>query len=176
VGIRPFLEKFPRIGERVFIAENAWVIGDVTLHEGVSVWYGAVLRGDVMPIVVGKNTNLQDFVVLHGTTGKYGVTIGEEVTVGHRAVLHGCTIGDRVLIGIGAILLDGVVVEEGAIVGAGSVVPPGTVVRSKTLYLGIPAKPARKVTDDEYRGILLSQERYQELSRDYLTHKNSEKV
>jgi carbonic anhydrase/acetyltransferase-like protein (isoleucine patch superfamily) len=123
----------------VFVAPTALVLGDVVLGEETSVWYGAVVRGDVGPIRVGARTNLQDGCVLHVTTGLPGLTVGDEVTVGHRAVLHGATIADRCLVGMGAILLDGCTVGEESLIGAGSVVREGTIVPPRSFAAGIPA-------------------------------------
>jgi carbonic anhydrase/acetyltransferase-like protein (isoleucine patch superfamily) len=125
------------------------VVGDVELGADASVWYGSVLRGDVHHIRVGARTNLQDQCVVHVTRGRFACEIGEEVTVGHRATVHGCRVGDGALIGIGAVVLDGARIGEGAVVGAGAVVAPGAEVEPGMLVLGIPARPARPVRADE---------------------------
>lgn len=132
-------EKSPTIPPTAWIADTATVRGDVTLGEHVSIWFGAVLRGDEAPIVVGDNSNIQDTAVLHVTAG-FPCTIGKNVTVGHRAVVHGCTVADGALIGMGAIVLDGAMIGEGALVGAGAVVPPGMIVPAGRLVLGVPAR------------------------------------
>lgn len=162
-----FKGRLPRIADGVFVAPTATVIGDVELDRDASVWFGCVLRGDVMPIRIGARSNIQDLTLAHGTSGRYAVQIGCEVTVGHRAVLHGCTVADHVLIGMGAILLDGVEVGEGAIVAAGAVVSPGTIVAPRTLVAGVPARPLREVRDVEYAEILASAARYVALAAKY---------
>jgi carbonic anhydrase/acetyltransferase-like protein (isoleucine patch superfamily) len=129
--------------------EGATILGDVELGEDASVWPGVVLRGDVNSIRVGARTNLQDGTVVHVTSRTHPTVLGEDVTVGHRAVLHGCTVHDRALVGIGAIVLDGAVIGEEAMVGAGALVPPGMVVPPRTLVLGSPAKPRRALTPEE---------------------------
>ena len=137
--IAPFQGRSPAVPASVFVAPTALVVGDVVLGEEASVWYGTVIRGDVGPIRVGARTNIQDLCVLHVTTGLPGLTIGDEVTVGHRAILHGATIGDRCLIGMGAILLDGCEVGEESLIGAGSVLREGTVVPPRSFAAGVPA-------------------------------------
>jgi carbonic anhydrase/acetyltransferase-like protein (isoleucine patch superfamily) len=121
------------------VAPTALVVGDVVLGDDTSVWYGTVIRGDVGPIRVGARTNIQDLCVLHVTTGRAGLTIGDEVTVGHRAILHGATIGDRCLVGMGAILLDDCSIGEESLIAAGSVVREGTVIPPRSLAAGSPA-------------------------------------
>ena len=118
----------PRIGENVFLAPGVVVLGDVEIGEGSNLWFYTVVRGDVYPIKIGRKTNIQDHCMLHVTGGRFPLIIGDGVIVGHRAVLHGCTVHDNALIGIGALVLDGSVVEEGAIVAAGAVVTPGSTV------------------------------------------------
>jgi carbonic anhydrase/acetyltransferase-like protein (isoleucine patch superfamily) len=125
------------------------LVGDVHIGPDSSVWYHAVVRGDVHAIRIGARTNLQDHCVIHVTRGRFSCTIGDEVTVGHRATVHGCRVDDGALIGIGAIVLDGAHVEEGAIVGAGAVVPPGTRIEAGMMALGLPAKVVRAVEDQE---------------------------
>jgi gamma-carbonic anhydrase len=139
----------PRLGRGVFIAPNATVIGDVELGDESSVWFGAVLRGDVMPIRFGKRTNVQDGSVVHVTGGKASTTIGDDVTVGHMVLLHGCTVGSRVLVGMGSVLLDGSVVEDDAIVAAGSLVSPGTRIPARSLAMGRPARVVRALKDSD---------------------------
>jgi gamma-carbonic anhydrase len=147
--IRQFGGISPRLHASVFVADGAAVIGDVEIGEGGSIWYGAVVRGDVNVVRIGARTNVQDGSIVHVTTATHPTTIGEDVTIGHRAVLHGCTVKDRCLIGIGAIVLDGAVVGPDAMVGAGALVPPGAVVPPGTLVLGAPAKPKRSLTPEE---------------------------
>lgn len=145
--VRPYDGVAPRFGDDVFVADTASVIGDVELGEGSSVWYGAVLRGDVAPIRIGRRTSLQDGSVVHATTGLSAAVVGDEVTVGHRVILHGCTVGDRVLVGMGAVLLDLAVVEPEVVIGAGALVPPRARLESGWLYLGSPVKKVRRLGD-----------------------------
>lgn len=135
-----------------FIASNSTIIGDVLLGKDVNVWYGAVIRADKDRIVIGERSNIQDNCVVHTSTG-HPVTIGAEVSVGHGAILHGCTIGSRVLIGMGSIVLNGATVGEGTIIGAGAVIPEGKVIPSGSLVLGVPGKVIREVTMEEIEGI-----------------------
>ena len=131
-----------------WVAPNATLIGDVILKPGASVWFGAVLRGDNDPITSGENSNVQDGSVLHTDAGE-PLTLGRGVTVGHLAMLHGCTVGNRILIGMGSIVMDGAVVEDDVIIGAGSLVPPGKRLESGFLYVGSPVKQVRELTDKE---------------------------
>jgi carbonic anhydrase/acetyltransferase-like protein (isoleucine patch superfamily) len=160
--IRGFGGVTPRIHPSVFLAPGCVVVGDVELGAEASVWFGAVVRGDVNFIRVGARTNLQDQVVVHVTGGAWPTVIGDDVTVGHRAVLHGCTVKDRCLIGIGAILLDGAVVGEEAMVGAGALVPPGMVVPPRALVMGAPARVKRILGDAEVAGLRASAAHYVE--------------
>src|SRR4030066_1694576 len=144
----------PEIHPTVFIAPSSDVIGDVKIGEHSSLWFGTVTRGDVNFITIGKNTNIQDGSVLHVTTDKYPLIIGDNVTVGHNAILHGCKVGNCCLIGMGAIILDDVKIGDGCIIGAGAVLPEHTVIEPETLVMGIPAKPKRKVTRDELSEIM----------------------
>lgn len=147
--IRTYGNLHPVIHERAWIAPGAAVIGDVWIGEDSSVWYGAVLRGDVHHVRVGARTNLQDQSTVHVTKDLSPTIIGDEVTVGHRAVVHGCTVRDGALIGIGAIVLDGATVGEGALVAAGALVAPGAEIEGGMLAVGIPAKTVRRLSDSE---------------------------
>jgi carbonic anhydrase/acetyltransferase-like protein (isoleucine patch superfamily) len=149
--IRSYEGRVPRIHSSAWLAPGSVVVGDVEIGEDASVWYGAVIRGDVHGIRIGARTNVQDQSVLHVTAGRFAAWVGDEVTIGHRAVVHGCRVGDRALIGIGAIVLDGAEIGEGALVGAGALVTPGTVIPARTLALGTPAKPVRELDPDEQR-------------------------
>ena len=169
--IRPYLDQNPRLGQRVYIDESARVIGDVVLGDDVSVWPFTVIRGDVSFVRIGARTNVQDGAVLHVTHGgEYTrpdglpLIIGEEVTIGHRAVLHACTIGNRCLVGMGAIVLDAAVVEDEVMIGAGSLVPPGKVLHSGYLYVGSPVKQARELTSKEKAYLRYSAEYYRKLA------------
>lgn len=167
--IRALGEKKPRFGERVFLAENASLIGDVVLGDDCSIWYGAVLRGDVHSIRVGHRTNIQDNCVLHVTTGVWPTTVGDEVTIGHSAIVHGCTVERGALIGMGSRVLDGAVVGEGALVGAGALVPEGMHVPPHTLVVGVPARVKRELTAEERARLEESWKHYMEIKEMYLT-------
>jgi carbonic anhydrase/acetyltransferase-like protein (isoleucine patch superfamily) len=147
--ILPFREHRPKIGRNVFLAPNATVIGDVDLGDEASIWFGAVLRGDIGSIRVGARTNIQDLCCVHMTEGLSSAAIGADVTVGHGVVLHGCIVGDCCLIGMGSILLDNAVVGEGSLVAAGSLITPKTVIPPHSFVRGAPAKVIREVTPDE---------------------------
>ena len=138
--------KTPKYGEHCFFAENCVVIGDVIMGTNCSIWYAAVIRGDVNYIRLGNKVNVQDGVVIHGTYKKSPTTIGNNVSIAHNATVHGCTIHDNVLIGMNAVILDDAVVESNSIVAAGAVVTKGTVVESGTIYAGIPAKKVKTVS------------------------------
>lgn len=140
--------KTPKIGEKTFLAESATIIGDVEIGDNCSIWFGAVLRGDVHYIKVGNNTNVQDNVVIHATYKKSPTNIGNNVTIAHGAVVHGCTVNDNVMIGINAVVLDDAIVESNSIIAAGSVVTKGTVVESGSVYAGVPAKKIKKISPD----------------------------
>ena len=142
--------KTPTIDHNAFIAPTAVVIGDVTIKAGASIWYGSVLRGDMEPIVIGEDTNIQDNCTVHTDEG-FPTVIGSRVTVGHNAVIHGCTIENKVLVGIGALVLSGSVVETEAVVAAGAIVREGQRVGARHLVAGIPAKLKRKLNADQVR-------------------------
>jgi len=166
--VRPFLKSQPRLGERVFVADNATVIGDVALGDDSSVWFGAVIRGDVHRIRIGARTNIQDNCTLHVTTGTHAVTIGDEVTMGHGVIAHGCTIERGALIGMGSRVLDGAVVGESALVGAGALVSEGMHVPPRTLVVGVPARVKRELTPEELARLEESWKHYVELKEHYL--------
>ncbi len=147
--IRAWGGKAPRLADGVWVAESATVVGDVEIGPESSIWFGAIVRGDVNHIRIGARTNVQDCSVLHVTSRTHPTLVGDDVTLGHRVTLHGCTVRDRCLVGIGAIVMDGAVVGEDAMVGAGSLVPPGMVVPPGTLALGSPARVKRDLTPDE---------------------------
>ena len=165
--IRPFGGKSPRLHETAFAIEDAVVVGDVEVAAEASLWFGVVLRGDVNYIRIGARTNVQDLTVVHVTGGTGPTVVGDDVTIGHRAVLHGCTVKDRCLIGIGAIVLDGAVVGEESMVGAGALVPPGMIVPPRTLVLGAPAKVKRPLTPEEIAYFTKSSASYAERARTY---------
>lgn len=155
------------MGERVFLAPGAHVVGDVVLGDDVSFWFNTVARGDVHWIHVGAGTNVQDGAVLHVTHERHPLLIGAGVVIGHQAVLHGCTVGDGALIGLGARVLDGAVVEPGAQIGAGAVVTPGQRVAAHQLALGTPARVVRPLTDEERARIGEIRDRYVALKDRY---------
>jgi carbonic anhydrase/acetyltransferase-like protein (isoleucine patch superfamily) len=158
--IRTFQGIKPTIPFSCFIEDTGVVIGDVVMGEECSVWFHAVIRGDVNYIRIGDRTNIQDLCMLHVTHDTHPLIIGNDVTVGHSVVLHGCTIHDRVLVGMGAIIMDGAVIGEDSVVGAGALVVEGTVVPPKSLILGSPARVRRSVTDEELAWIKKSAENY----------------
>ena len=147
--IRTYKGITPEIAQTAFIEASAQVIGDVHIGEQSSVWFNCVLHGDVYHIRVGSHSNIQDGTIIHVTSGRFATIIGDFVTVGHAAVLHGCTIKNRVLVGIGAIILDNVTVGEESFIAAGSLVTPGTVIPPRSMVMGSPARVRREVTDDE---------------------------
>ena len=147
-----FLRRQPKLGKNVFIAKTAVVIGDVTLGAHSSIWYGAVLRGDINRIVVGHHSNVQDNAVLH-LADKLACVLGNWVTVGHAAVVHACTVGDEVLVGMGAVILDGAVIGKQTIIGAKALVTQGAKIPPGSLVLGAPAKVVRKLSQEERAGL-----------------------
>jgi carbonic anhydrase/acetyltransferase-like protein (isoleucine patch superfamily) len=151
--------KVPQVGERVFLAEGACLVGDVSIGDDSSVFYNAVLRGDLAEIKIGKRTNIQDNVCIHVSTG-VGVCIGDEVTIGHGAVLHGCTIEDNVLVGMGAIIMDGALVMKNCIIGAGALVTAGKNFPEGSLVMGAPAQIIRTLTADEIKNVKTGVEHY----------------
>ena len=157
----------PRLAPDAWIAPGAVVVGDVEIGAGSSIWFQTVVRGDVSRIRIGARTNVQDHSMVHVTGGTHPTEIGDDVTVGHRVVLHGCTVRDRCLVGIGAIVLDGAVIEEEAMVGAGALVPPGMVVPSGKLVLGAPARVKRDLTAEERAFFRSSAARYAALAARY---------
>ncbi len=172
--IRDFEGITPKLGARVYIDDAAVVIGDVTIGDDASLWPMVVARGDVHRITIGAGTNIQDGSVLHVTAdnrfnpGGYPLTVGANVTVGHGAILHACTIGDLVLVGMGATILDGARVQDRVMIGAGSLVAPGKVLESGYLYLGSPAKQVRKLRDRELDYLEFSARHYIELKDRHL--------
>lgn len=160
VKLFPYENLFPIIHPTVFLASGVKIVGDVKIGRDSSVWYNSVIRGDVHYVKIGEMTNIQDCSMLHVTNGKYPLNIGNKVTVGHSVKLHGCTIHDLSLIGIGAIILDGAVVEEKAMVAAGAVVKPGFIVPSGKLAAGVPARIVRDLTENEISDLDQSAQRY----------------
>jgi carbonic anhydrase/acetyltransferase-like protein (isoleucine patch superfamily) len=177
--VSKYLETTPAIGERVYLHLSAQVIGDVTLGDDSSVWCNTVLRGDVNRIVIGRGTNVQDLTmghVSHKTADKpegSPLIVGDYVTVGHSVILHGCTIGNECLIGMGSIIMDDVVIPDRVMIGAGSLVSPGKVLESGMLYMGRPAKAVRRLTDEEIAYLKYSAEHYMRMKNNYLNDMES---
>lgn len=174
MAIRKFNDKQPSIGKSVYIDDSAVVIGDVTIGDDVSIWPTTVVRGDVESISIGEGTNVQDGAVLHVShAGRFSpqghpLTIGKGVTIGHRAVVHACTVGNYCLIGVGAIIMDDAVLEDYVMLGAGALVPPGKTLESGYLYVGAPAKQARPLKESEKEFLEYSYQHYMHLKDQYL--------
>jgi gamma-carbonic anhydrase len=150
--IKPVNGIGPKFGENCFLADNATVVGEVIMGNNCSVWFNTVIRGDVHYIKIGDKVNVQDGVVIHCTYQKAPVNIGNNVSIGHSAIVHGCTIHDNVLIGMGSIVMDGCVIESNSIIAAGAVVLEGTVVKSGSVYAGVPAKKVKEVSKELFEG------------------------
>jgi len=172
-NVLPYKDTFPQIGEGVFIAPGAWVIGDVVLGDRSSVWFNTVVRGDVHTIRIGSETNIQDSCSLHVTGGKFPLEVGDRVTVGHGVILHGSVVGNDVLIGMGAIILDGCKIGDGCVIGAGAMLPPGFEAPAGRLILGSPAKVVGEVSESQRKLQAGSSEHYLDLADDYLTAKDT---
>src|SRR4051812_7909785 len=153
--LRPYKGIHPRLSAGCYVDVSAQVVGDVTLGENSSIWMNAVVRGDVNSIRIGANSNIQDCSVLHGMLNKYKVIVGDWVTVGHSVTLHGCTIGDRCLIGMGSVILNNAVVGEGCIIAAGTVIPENTVIEPYSLWAGLPGKFKKKIDDEPTQQTIL---------------------
>ena len=166
---RAFNNVSPKVHRTAFVAGDAVVIGDVEIGEDSSVWFGSVIRGDVNYIRIGARTNIQDLTVIHVTTATHPTVLEDEITVGHRVVLHGCHVESGCLIGIGAILLDGVRVGARSLVAAGSLVTPGTIIPQQSLVMGSPARVKRELTDEELANLDRSWRGYVDLKNKYLT-------
>ncbi len=173
-NIKSYKRITPTIKENCYIDDSAVLYGDITLGEDVSIWPLVAARGDVNTISIGARTNVQDGSVLHVTRKSQGnptgnpLIIGEDVTIGHKAMLHGCELGDRILVGMGAIIMDGVVVESDVIIGAGSLVPPNKRLESGYLYVGNPVKQARQLKEDERAFLTISSNNYVLLKNEYI--------
>lgn len=164
--IIPFKSKSPEISPGAYIVPTAAVIGDVTLDDECSVWFNAVIRGDVCPITIGKRSNIQDNVVIHTSWG-HNVEIGQDVSVGHSAVLHGCKIGNNVLIGMNATVLDGADIGENCIIGAKALIAPGKKIPPGCLVLGVPGKMVRKLTAEDIAKVAENADVYVQLIKEY---------
>ena len=158
----------PTLGQGVFVAPSATVIGDVHLGDASSVWFGTTIRGDVFPIRIGARTNVQDGSVIHVTGGKAPTTVGDDVTIGHMVLLHGCTIGARCLVGMGSIVLDGAVLGEDSVLAAGSLVAPGAKIPPRSLAMGRPAKVLRTIRDSDVAWVREAGELYVQYARTFM--------
>ncbi|NSW86331.1 MAG: gamma carbonic anhydrase family protein [Syntrophobacteraceae bacterium] len=168
MSVLPYKDIMPKIGERVYIAPGAWVIGDVVIGDRSSIWFNTVVRADVHYIRIGSETNIQDNCSLHVTAPAFFLEIGNRVTVGHRAIVHGCVVEDDCLIGMGAIIMDGARIGRSSIVAAGAVVTPGSVVPPESIVVGSPAAVKKNITEDERRRMQHSFSHYLDLASDYL--------
>ena len=173
-NIRPFRKKQPQLGEQVWVDATSVIIGDVEIGADSSVWPYAVIRGDMHSIRIGQRCSIQDGSVLHIThAGPFNpegfpLTLGDDVTVGHQVTLHGCTLGNRILVGMGATVMDGAVIEDEVVLGAGSLVPPGKILKSGYLYVGSPAKAVRPLSDQEKSYFTYTANNYVNLKNEYL--------
>lgn len=166
-----YFDKFPKIAQDAFIASGCQIIGDVTIGSNASIWFNSVLRGDVASITIGDKTNIQDGTIIHVTRDGYHTIIGSEVTVGHRAILHACTLEDLSFVGMGAIIMDGVVVETGGMIAAGSLVTINKIIRKNEIWAGSPAKFFRNMTVEEQEYIKISAQNYAKHAKEYLNNK-----
>lgn len=166
--ILPFGDKTPKVDDSAFVAPGASVIGDVEIGADSSVWFGCVLRGDVHEIRVGARVNIQDGTVVHVAGDKFGTYIGDDVTIGHNALIHACTLQPRSFVGMSATVMDGAVVESGGMVAAGALVSPGKVVRAGELWAGVPARKVRDLTEDDAKAFLATAKGYVELSKRHI--------
>jgi gamma-carbonic anhydrase len=167
-NILPYKNIYPRIEEDVFIAPNAWIIGDVVIGKRSSIWFNTVVRGDEHYIRIGNETNVQDSAVLHGTPGEFPLEISDRVTIGHGAIVHGCVIEDECMIGMGAIVMDGAKIGKGSLIAAGSLVTQGLVVPPGSLVMGSPGKIVKTLDEAEQKRMLRSVTNYLTLISDYL--------
>jgi carbonic anhydrase/acetyltransferase-like protein (isoleucine patch superfamily) len=168
--LETFLQAKPKLGQGVYIAKGATVLGDVTLGDHSSVWCCAVLRGDINKIVVGHHSNVQDGAVIH-LADEYGCILGNYVTVGHGAIVHACTVEDEVLVGMGSVILDGAIVGSQSIIGARALVPQGAQIPPGSMVLGVPGKVVRALSAEERKGLKMWAEKYVGVSAYYLKHR-----
>lgn len=157
----------PTIDETAFIAPNATIIGDVEIGAETGIWFGCVIRGDVHEIRIGSRTNIQDLTMVHVAKGKFGTYIGDDVTIGHSAVIHACTLEDRSFVGMSATVMDGCVIEQGAMLGAGALLAPGKRIPAGELWAGVPARKVRDLTQEEIEFFKVSADRYADLGQEY---------
>ena len=168
--LRPYRGRLPKVHPTAYVDQSAQVVGDVEIGPDSSVWMNTVIRGDVNVIRIGARSNVQDGTIVHVMHDTHPTRIGDDVTIGHAAIVHGCTIGDRVLVGMGATLLNGATVGEDSIVAAGTLVTEGFVVPPRSLVMGSPGRVKRSLTDDEVAGIQAYAERYVGYRLDYMTN------
>jgi carbonic anhydrase/acetyltransferase-like protein (isoleucine patch superfamily) len=166
--VRERILKKTTLGDNVFIAPNATVFGDITILDDSSIWYNVTIRADVEKVLIGKCSNVQDGTVIHVTKDKYPTIIGDYVTIGHNATLHGCTIKDNVLVGIGAIILDNTIISENSIIAAGTLVPPNKTFPPNSLIMGNPGKVVKTLSDEDIKSIRDYAERYVQYKNIYL--------
>ena len=165
--IHKFNNYIPKIDKSCFIAQNTSIIGNVEIGKDSSIWFGTVIRGDMHYIKIGKRTNIQDNSIIHVTTDISPTIVKDGVTIGHGAIIHGCTIENNTLIGMGSIIMDNAIINEGSIIAAGALVTPNTIIPENTLAIGIPAKPLRKISNKEYNEILESSNHYVDFAKKY---------
>lgn len=165
--IRPFRGARPQIHPTAFVEESAQIVGDVTIGAHSSVWFNAVVRGDVFHIRIGDRANVQDGTVIHVSNGTHATVLEDEVTVGHNVTLHGCHVGRGCLVGMGSVVMDGVLVGEKSLIAAGALVSPGTIIPPRSLVMGFPAKVKRELTDEEVAGLDVFWQNYVEYTRVY---------
>lgn len=157
----------PKVHQSAYIAEGSVIAGDVSINANASIWFNTVIRGDVAPVKIGKNTNIQDCSVIHTSRFDGPTNIGDNITIGHMALIHACTIEDNAFIGMQATVMDKVIIEEYGFIGAGSLIPPGKIVRKKELWMGSPAKFIRNITEAELDFMRGNVENYVDLSKEY---------
>ncbi|WP_426752211.1 gamma carbonic anhydrase family protein [Myxococcus sp. Y35] len=171
MALRTFRGMSPRVHPGCFVDDSAQLVGDIEVGEDSSIWFNCVLRGDVNPIRIGKRTNVQDLTLIHVTGGRSSTVVGDDVTVGHHAILHGCTVGNRVLVGMGATIMDDAEVGDDCIIGAGALLTPGTKIPPGSLVVGSPGRVKRPLTEAEREFLLLSAQHYVELAGEYRTER-----
>ncbi len=174
--IRSYQGKSPTIPQSCYVDVSAQIIGDVTLGEHASIWMNAVIRGDVHSIRIGANSNVQDCSVLHGMRYRYPVIVGDWVTIGHNATVHGCIVEDACLIGMGVVILNNARIGEGSIIAAGAVIPEGTIVPPRTLWAGVPGKQRRELTDADRETILMYAKNYLDYTKIYLEESGASSI
>ena len=171
--ILPYKGVLPTIDPSCFIAPNATVIGDVHVGEGSNIWFGCVLRGDVHEIRIGKRTNIQDLTMVHVARNKFGTYIGDDITIGHSAIIHAATLEDGCFVGMGATVMDGAVIESKAMLGAGALLAPGKRIRSGELWTGVPAKKIRDLREEEIAYFPVSAKNYVALAKEFMAEGTS---